>query len=297
MSPIFSIIIPTRNRENLLKECLQSVLDQEFVDFECLIIDDDSSDGTRESVKLIKDERFQYHQYPVSDRSLTRNKGIDLAKGQFICFVDDDDLISSNYLSSFFEIINSKHYKNEIIRTSFIRWSDSKKARSIHYNKDRHGHPVQFIAFHMCGVGSLCIPKGYLAELRFPEKFPHWQDTYLFLQLLSKYPLIQIPEYTYLYRIHENMGSKLVTDQDQLSIRAKMNVKAIEDFKDKHLDLVKPYLSKEDFDYLIAEKYIQYAHQAKSSGYSVLARKLKKQSLSFGWFLKLWKYYVRLLTV
>ena len=297
MNPVFSIIIPTRNREQLLKECLESVLQQVYADFECLIIDDGSSDGTRDSVKLIKDERFQYHHYPVSDRSLVRNKGIDLAKGQYICFVDDDDLITPDYLEAFFEVINSKHYRAEIIRTSFIMLLGHKTVRSVHYNKDRHGHPLQFIAYNMCGVGSLCIPKEYLTEFRFPEKFPHWQDTYLFLLLLSKYQLIQIPRYTYLYRIHESMGSKLVVDQEQLSIRAKKNVAAIQDFKSNFMSLVRPYLSEADFDFLVAEKYIQYADQAKTNGFFDLAKSLKECSLKIDWYLRLWKYYLRLLSV
>lgn len=99
--PLVSIIIPTFNRSKLLSETLESVKNQSFKDWECIIIDDGSIDDTREIVSNIiaKDSRFQFHCKPENyskGASISRNYGFELSKGKYIQWLDDDDLISEN---------------------------------------------------------------------------------------------------------------------------------------------------------------------------------------------------------
>lgn len=92
-SPLFTVIIATYNRKHLLPGAIASVLNQTFGDFELLVIDNGSTDGTEDVVQGIKDSRLKYIRNPNPTNSCEgpRNLGIQLAKGSFISFLDDDD--------------------------------------------------------------------------------------------------------------------------------------------------------------------------------------------------------------
>jgi glycosyltransferase involved in cell wall biosynthesis len=91
--PCFSVIIPAYNRARFLPECLDSVLAQTFTDWECIVVDDGSTDGTRELVAeyVRRDARFRYHWQENAGASAARNAGIALATGEWIVFLDSDD--------------------------------------------------------------------------------------------------------------------------------------------------------------------------------------------------------------
>ena len=90
----FTVIITTFNRENLLPRAIQSVRSQTFSDFELLVIDNGSTDHTKEVVQSIKDNRIKYvfNTNPSQSCDAPRNLGIQLARGNLISFLDDDDI-------------------------------------------------------------------------------------------------------------------------------------------------------------------------------------------------------------
>jgi glycosyltransferase involved in cell wall biosynthesis len=90
--PFFSIVIPTHNRAEILNACLNSVLVQTFKDFEVILIDDGSTDNTRELYGNYPDARLRYiYQEASGSAASPRNTGIRYAKGDWICFLDSDD--------------------------------------------------------------------------------------------------------------------------------------------------------------------------------------------------------------
>ncbi|MCS6985063.1 MAG: glycosyltransferase family 2 protein, partial [Leptospiraceae bacterium] len=80
--PFFSVILPTYNRASWLPRSIQSVLDQKFQDFELIIVDDGSTDNTREVVAHFSDPRIKYYYKENQERSAARNFGIRKASGQ-----------------------------------------------------------------------------------------------------------------------------------------------------------------------------------------------------------------------
>ncbi len=94
MRPTVSVYIPTFNRAQYLEQTIQSVLDQTFTDFELIIIDDHSTDNTRELVNRLDDSRIRY---VFNQKNLgcvaSNNKGLELSKGRYICNLDSDDLL------------------------------------------------------------------------------------------------------------------------------------------------------------------------------------------------------------
>ncbi len=89
--PKISVIIPTYNRVHLIKDAVESVFNQTYQDFELIIIDDGSTDNTRE-VLAEYGERLRYIYQENQGRSAARNHGINLAKGEYIAFLDSDDV-------------------------------------------------------------------------------------------------------------------------------------------------------------------------------------------------------------
>ena len=100
-NPTVSIIVPCYNQAQYLDECLQSVLDQTYSEWECIIVNDGSTDNTDFFTKqwVEKDKRFIYFEKENGGLSSARNFGIKNATGEYILPLDADDKIASNYIA------------------------------------------------------------------------------------------------------------------------------------------------------------------------------------------------------
>jgi glycosyltransferase involved in cell wall biosynthesis len=97
-TPTVSIVTPAFNRADYLPHTIDSVLAQSYPDFEHIIIDDGSSDGTDELIRGYTDRRIRYFQQANQGQSVARNVGIEASRGEYICFLDSDDLWLPNKL-------------------------------------------------------------------------------------------------------------------------------------------------------------------------------------------------------
>lgn len=96
---IVSVILPTYNRANYIKDAIESVLDQTYRNIELLIIDDGSTDNTQAVIEsYLKDNRIRYIKQKNSGAAVARNKGLELSKGKYVAFIDSDDMWEKNKL-------------------------------------------------------------------------------------------------------------------------------------------------------------------------------------------------------
>ncbi|GHA50417.1 glycosyl transferase [Salinimicrobium marinum] len=162
MKIVVSIIIPTYNRANLLRETLISVSKQKLANWECIIVDDGSEDHTRFVVREFTDadKRFNYYERPSSYKkgaSSCRNYGFLKSQGEYIQWLDDDDLMSENKLAS--QVQTLKSYESAIATCDWdILWPGKKYfRRNLLIGKDN------------------LTPKEYFEELRKQQTFvpPH----------------------------------------------------------------------------------------------------------------------------
>jgi glycosyltransferase involved in cell wall biosynthesis len=108
LKPFFSIVIPTYNRAGKLKLTLDSVIAQTFADFEVLVMDDGSTDNTKAVVEAFRDPRIRYEWAPNSGGPATpRNRGIDAARADWVCFLDADDRWYPDKLKKVAEIVST----------------------------------------------------------------------------------------------------------------------------------------------------------------------------------------------
>lgn len=98
----FSVVIPLYNKQNFVTQTVNSVLNQSFIDFEVIIIDDGSTDNSYNIIKQINDERIKIFQQINQGVSAARNFGVSIAKGSFITLLDADDFWYPNHLQEFY---------------------------------------------------------------------------------------------------------------------------------------------------------------------------------------------------
>ena len=103
--PKVSVIIPLYNHEKYVREAVYSVLEQTFSDFELIIINDGSKDRSEEVIKSIQDKRIKYFYQENRGAHNTINRGIKLAKGEYITILNSDDVYHTNRFEEFLKIL------------------------------------------------------------------------------------------------------------------------------------------------------------------------------------------------
>ena len=186
--PLVSVIIPTYNRSGKLYEAVESVLAQDFRDFELIIVDDGSTDDSVRglaaytSIKLIRQSNRGV--------SAARNRGIAAARGRLIAFLDSDDLWMKSKLAcqtAFFE----SHPATQICQTQEI-WL----RRGVRVNPKRKHQKIGGMIFEqslpLCIVSpsAVMMRKGLLEEFGgFNEQLPACEDYDLWLRISTRYPI------------------------------------------------------------------------------------------------------------
>ncbi|MBB6610338.1 glycosyltransferase family 2 protein [Pontibacter sp. Tf4] len=139
IKPKVSVIIPCYNQGEFLADALQSVLNQKFNEWECIVINDGSNDRTEEVYQMVcgEDTRFKYFKIPNGGVSAARNFAINNATGQFILPLDADDLISSDYLYDAYSVIsNNPDIKVVYSRANYFGDKDEEMyLEDFHYEK------------------------------------------------------------------------------------------------------------------------------------------------------------------
>lgn len=127
--PLISVIIPVFNVKDRLKDCIDSVLNQSFSNFEIIVVDDGSFDGTEKLCDDLveRDCRIRVVHKKNGGASSARNMGLDLARGSYIAFIDSDDYIDRLYL----EVLYKEMLLNEI---DFIRLSCFRGRNKLNYS-------------------------------------------------------------------------------------------------------------------------------------------------------------------
>lgn len=136
MNVLVSIIIPTYNRAHLIGETLESIIAQTYQNWECIIVDDGSSDYTDELMFFYcgRDGRIKYHHRPKGrekSANVCRNYGFELSKGEFIQYLDSDDLLSEHKIEEQVEILLQRAPNTVAI----CAWAAFDKEKSRHILK------------------------------------------------------------------------------------------------------------------------------------------------------------------
>lgn len=195
-TPFFSIVIPTYNRAIMLEKALNSVLNQTFNNWECIVVDDGSTDNTRVLMQELinSDSRFRYIYQANAERSAARNNGIKNANGKYICFLDSDDYYLSERLELLYNEILKQNEPIAMIYTGICFEKGSQIIRKTELLKDNYPNVFDFIFRAIIGVPQTCIARQILLKHQFNALFNIGEDMELWLRIVNEFPLIYFPD-------------------------------------------------------------------------------------------------------
>jgi len=242
-SPIISIIIPTYNRAKIIGKTLETIMNQTYQNWECIIIDDQSDDNTFEVIKEFskKDSRIKYFKRPESltkGPSSCRNYGFLMSKGDLIQWFDSDDLYNKealeNYVLKFNSLTDAVVAKLEIID---LKSGKKLKENCIFSNNLIEDYFTGKVSFYVCGP---MWKRDFLEkqQLLFDASIRNLDDWDFNLRMLYKNPKIEyIDKPLIQYVFHENSLSQEIKKINFLEIKSEI------DARTKHLSLIKNFKS------------------------------------------------------
>lgn len=213
--PYFSVIVPVFNRGDFIGSLIQSVLEQQFENFELIIINDGSTDNTEDQIKAISDSRIRYIEIENSERGAARNTGAAQANGLYFNFFDSDDIMNVNHLQTAHKFIQENnsplwfHVGYDIL--------DEQGKLIIRENGVEKDPEKKLIVTNYLGCSSVFIQHNLFLENRFNEdrKLSSSEDWELWLRLISRERLIACREVT-LRMIHHANRSLLTISPDRV---------------------------------------------------------------------------------
>lgn len=188
-----SIIIPVYKAEDTLERCVNSILSQQFKDYEILLIDDGSPDSSGKLADEIaeSDGRISVCHKANGGQADARNHGLDRAKGEYITFVDSDDAIAPDTLMPLMETIE-KHPEYDILEYSFMERIGHRDERLFNLGEHVYNDSTQWLTnggFNHCWVWNKIFKRNLFDDTRFPG-FRFAEDLWLMGMMLKKKPVI-----------------------------------------------------------------------------------------------------------
>ncbi|MBC6434705.1 glycosyltransferase [Nostoc sp. HG1] len=215
--PKISVIIPAYNCEKTIKYTIESVLNQTFSDIELIIINDGSQDSTREVIAEIQDSRIKVFSYPNAGGNVSRNRGLHLAVGEFVSFLDADDLWTPDKLHS-----QLKALQENITAKVAYSWTDyiDENGEFILSGKrvNLNGNVYESLLlnnFLENGSNPLICRTSLIKLGSFDESLSAAQDWDMWLRLASKFDFICVPSVQILYRVSANSVSSNLVRQEK----------------------------------------------------------------------------------
>ncbi|MEI6132127.1 MAG: glycosyltransferase family 2 protein [Bacillota bacterium] len=241
MSPKISVIIPVYNTENYLANCLESLINQTFTDFEVLMVDDKSSDNSVEICRGFekKDDRFKLvlHEKNLGPGA-PRNTGLKIAQGEFVVFLDSDDMLAIDACEKLLNkaiktkadfVLGRMHVlkNNKLTPVDYIETHLLNFSMSPFENLKNYEDAFQFLGSPVNRI----YRKDFLIKnkIYFPENL-YWEDVAFSFEVWNKARIVtEIPEIVYFRTIRE--------DEDNTSITQTYGMKSFLD-RDKIIEIM-----------------------------------------------------------
>jgi glycosyltransferase involved in cell wall biosynthesis len=222
----FSIIIPTYNRSEFVINSINSVLSQTYENFELIIVDDGSTDDTEAVVSKIKDRRLHYYKKENAERGAARNYGVNIAQGEYINFLDSDDLLYENHLSVALNFIETEENLWFFHLGYDIKTSDGILMSQVDNLSENVG--FKLIKGNNLSCNGVFLRKDILIENRFSEvrDLSGFEDWELWLRLVSRYKLYYRNTITSTV-INHDMRSVLSSDKEALIRRQELLLESL----------------------------------------------------------------------
>lgn len=224
--PFFSIILPTYNRSQKLVNACDSIRNQNFTDYEIIIVDDGSTDNTKEVVQeiLMTYSNIRYFYKVNEERSIARNFGIEKAEGKYISFLDSDDILYPNHLQVAYSLLQRNNFP-EVGHLGFEMIDENGNRLSVVNNLDVT-FKEKLIHNNFLHCNAIFIRNDIARQIHFiPSKFAILsEDWYVWLRLAARYPFYFDNTVTSAV-IHHKERSLMQIDPDKLILNTQILIK------------------------------------------------------------------------
>lgn len=213
--PLVSVVIPTFNRKEMVVRAIESVLQQSYPNFELIVIDDGSTDGTEEIVNnYFSDKRFNYYYQQNKGQSAARNFGIDKSRGELIALLDSDNFWVTDKLEKQIEFYNNNRNYDIMFSEIFLvdkngNILNKKKSHRFSGNILNKLLYSNFVTNNTVLINRKCFEEmgGFDEDLRYAEDYDLW------LRFSTRYQFIYHPiEVTY----YCNEGERLSANEEKV---------------------------------------------------------------------------------
>ncbi len=197
-NPVVSVIIPTYNRADLVKRAIQSVLGQNYEEFELIVVDDASEDNTREVIQEFDDPRLKYLRHEQNrGGSAARNTGIKESRGKYISLLDDDDELLPRHLENLVATIEDLGPEWGVVYSGKVN-IDGEKRTKDYPDPGWQGDIFEKILVEgSIQTSTLLIRRSCFDKVgMFDEEFPRHQDWEMNIRLSKHFKYFSISEIT-----------------------------------------------------------------------------------------------------
>ena len=203
--PTVTVVIPTRNRCDLLKETIASVFAQTYAHWELIVVDDASDDATASWLRSLTDGRVQIIRFDQrSERTHARNTGLHAAKGPYILFLDDDDLLAENALRAHVAALEA--FPEAVMSVGgYVMFDEYGSRRTYRMVRTRRvANVFQDFLFGWIPVSGQCLLR--TAVIRSANGWDGTlipiEDHGLWMRIARERPVVLLPDRVLMYRIH-----------------------------------------------------------------------------------------------
>ena len=257
MNPKISIILPNYNNEKYLKEAIESVLYQTYTNFELIIVDDASTDGSLEIIRAFNDKRIKVITSEVNRHvAYASNLGIKYASGEYIAKIDSDDIWENQKLEKQIEFMeNHKEYGGCFTRANIIdgKSEDANIKYKVIFDlfeKAKNQSQKEWLRFFLSEGNCLCNSSSLIRKCIF-EKIDGFfnlayvgaEDYELWVRMVIRYPIYVLDERLVRYRWEEDSENK-ISGLTKERVYAAINLQM----------MLKSYI----FDYMTNEEFVEY---------------------------------------
>ncbi|MGJ5676625.1 MAG: glycosyltransferase [Nostochopsis sp.] len=248
--PEASIVIPAYNSEKTIKQTIESVLCQTFTDFELIIINDGSTDLTLEVISQFQDSRIKVFSFENAGGNVSRNRGLERATGEFVSFLDADDIWTPDKLESQFYALQTNPQATVAYSwTDYIDEQGKFLLSGTHITANGNVYEQLIISNFLENGSNPLIRREALVKLGgFDEDLTAAQDWDMWLRLAQNFDFIAVPHVQILYRISANSLSTNLVRQEKASLHVlekacSKNIQDLTHLKNKSLTNLYKYLT------------------------------------------------------
>jgi glycosyltransferase involved in cell wall biosynthesis len=211
--PFFSIIIPTYNRANFIGNTIDSILQQTYTNYEIIVVDDGSTDNTELVVKsFLNNANIQYFKKENGERGAARNFGVLSASGDYITFLDSDDLIYPQHFSEATELLDKNPSANFFVLSYEVKTPEGKILSQQIHSGNLNQKLIEGNVLSCIGV---FVKKEVLLANLFNEDraLAGSEDWELWMRMAAQFPIFYSPQITSAIINHESRSVLNVNEE------------------------------------------------------------------------------------